>query len=136
MRLLSIQLAYTLSQCHMTLLSLNWILATRLIACTALTCSMLSRLEYRLSMRTVMRLTVNIQFSIMESTRCYHRKVRNKETRWGLGPLLFCNTIQPLLSSLSSDLKLGYLDDLTLGGPVEDVTLDVAEISRSAPLWD
>ena len=48
-----------------------------------------------------------------------------------MGPLLFCNTIQPLMSSLSSDLKHGYLDDLTLGGPVQDVTLDVAEINRS-----
>ena len=47
-----------------------------------------------------------------------------------LGPLLFCNTIQPLLSSLCSDLKLGYLDDVTLGGPAHDVALDVAEIAR------
>ena len=35
-----------------------------------------------------------------------------------LGPLLFCNMIQPLLSSLSSELNLGYLDDVTLAGPV------------------
>ena len=34
-----------------------------------------------------------------------------------LGPLLFCNTIQPLLDSLRSTLTLGYLDDVTLGGP-------------------
>jgi len=36
-----------------------------------------------------------------------------------VGPLLFCNTIQPLLSSLDSDVKLGFLDDVTLGGPVD-----------------
>ena len=34
-----------------------------------------------------------------------------------IGPLLLSNTIQPLLESLESELPLGYLDDLTLGGP-------------------
>ena len=34
-----------------------------------------------------------------------------------LGPALFCTTIQPLLLSLVSELKVGYMDDLTLGGP-------------------
>jgi len=34
-----------------------------------------------------------------------------------LGPLLFCSTIHPIITSLSSDLTLGYLDDLTLAGP-------------------
>ena len=33
-----------------------------------------------------------------------------------LGPLLFCNTIHPLLESLGSVLHLGYMDDVTLGG--------------------
>jgi len=32
------------------------------------------------------------------------------------GPLLFCNTIHPLLESLGSVLRLGYMDDVTLGG--------------------
>jgi len=31
-----------------------------------------------------------------------------------IGPLLFCNTIHPLLSSLHSNLNIGYLDDVTL----------------------
>ena len=31
---------------------------------------------------------------------------------------------------MSSDLKLGYLDDVTLGGPAHDVALDVAEIAK------
>ena len=47
-----------------------------------------------------------------------------------LGPLLFCNTIHPLLSSLKSDLKLGYMDDVSLGGPVDRVVSDITEISK------
>ena len=38
-----------------------------------------------------------------------------------LGPLLFCLTIQPLVLKLTSELKVFYLDDGTLGGPVQDV---------------
>jgi len=34
-----------------------------------------------------------------------------------LGPLLFSNTIHPLLNRLSSNLQLGYLDDLTYRWP-------------------
>jgi len=49
-----------------------------------------------------------------------------------LGPLLFCNTVQPLLSSLASELNLGYLDDVTLGGPVDTVA---AEMSPRLPRW-
>ena len=45
-----------------------------------------------------------------------------------IGPLLFCNTIHPLLSSLNSNLNLGYLDDLTLGGSVAAVARDVTKI--------
>ena len=47
-----------------------------------------------------------------------------------LGPLLFCNTIQPLLTSLDSELNLDYLDDVTLGGPVDAVASDVAKIAK------
>jgi len=47
-----------------------------------------------------------------------------------IGPLLFCNTIHPMLTSLQSELNLDYLDDVTLGGPVETVASDVAEIVR------
>ena len=42
-----------------------------------------------------------------------------------LGPLLFCLTLQPVLSSLSSKLRIGYLDYVTLGGPMADVENDV-----------
>ena len=38
-----------------------------------------------------------------------------------LGPLLFSNTLHPVLSSLHAELNLGYLDDVSLGGPAETV---------------
>jgi hypothetical protein len=47
-----------------------------------------------------------------------------------LGPLLFCNTEQPLLDSLGSELTLGFLDDLTLGGEQNVVAEDVARIDE------
>ena len=47
-----------------------------------------------------------------------------------LGPLLFCNTTQPLLASLSSPFNIGYLDDQTLGGPAERVLQDVLAIVK------
>ena len=34
-----------------------------------------------------------------------------------LDSVLFFQTIQPLLASLSSELVVGYLDDITVGGP-------------------
>ena len=46
-----------------------------------------------------------------------------------LGPLLFCNTIHPLFSSLKSDLNLGYVDDVSSGGPFDRV-VDIIEISK------
>ena len=42
-----------------------------------------------------------------------------------LGPLLFCLAIQPILDFLSSPLKVGYLNDVTLGGPELTVEADV-----------
>ena len=45
-----------------------------------------------------------------------------------LGPLLFCNTIHPLLESLQSTLNLDYLDDVTLGGPMHVVASDVQRV--------
>lgn len=45
-----------------------------------------------------------------------------------LGPLLFCLVIHPLLCSLSAKLKIGYLDDITLGGSTGSVNGDVASI--------
>ena len=45
-----------------------------------------------------------------------------------IGPLLFCNSIHPLLSTLESQLNLGYLDDVTLGGSVTTVAKDVSKV--------
>ena len=45
-----------------------------------------------------------------------------------LGPLLFCLALQPILTQLTSKLKIGYLDDVTLGGHVNTVDRDVAAI--------
>ena len=42
-----------------------------------------------------------------------------------LGGLLFCLGIQPILSAAKSDLTLGYMDDVTLGGPLDRVSTDV-----------
>ncbi|HSN23925.1 MAG TPA: hypothetical protein VLS45_07110, partial [Methylomicrobium sp.] len=41
---------------------------------------------------------------------------------------LFCLTVHPLLSSLNSNLTIGYLDDFTLGGPTSTVARDVDNI--------
>jgi hypothetical protein len=49
-----------------------------------------------------------------------------------LGALLFCCTIQQLLLSLVSELNLGYMDDVTLGGPVPQVAQDVDTIVARA----
>jgi len=41
---------------------------------------------------------------------------------------LFCCAISPLLSSLQSDLTLGYLDDLTLAGHKDTVASDIRHV--------
>ena len=46
------------------------------------------------------------------------------------GSGLFCNTIQPLLQTLQSELVEGYIDDLTLGGPEQQVARDVETVRR------
>jgi len=45
-----------------------------------------------------------------------------------LGAALFCVTIHPLLTSLSSELEIGYMDDLTLGGNKKQVAGDVKTV--------
>jgi len=45
-----------------------------------------------------------------------------------LGPLLFCNTIHPLLESLGSVLRSGYMDDVTLGGSQGTVAKNVQTV--------
>ena len=47
-----------------------------------------------------------------------------------LGPLLFCLSVQPLLLACKSSLKFAYIDDITLGGPLQIVSDDVAMIKH------
>ena len=49
-----------------------------------------------------------------------------------LGPLLFCITIQSLISELRSDFHVFYLDDGTLGGSLDDVISDLLHIEEGA----
>ena len=42
-----------------------------------------------------------------------------------LGCLLFCLVLQPILSSLTSELRIGYIDDITVGGTLTSVEHDV-----------
>ena len=52
-----------------------------------------------------------------------------------LGPLLFSLVVHPLLTSLSSNLAICYLDDFTLGGPLKTVAANAASIrSKGASL--
>jgi len=43
-------------------------------------------------------------------------------------PLLFSNTVQPLLLSLQTELVLGYPDDFSPGGHQNQVARDVEQI--------
>ena len=47
-----------------------------------------------------------------------------------LGPLLFSLVIHPLLVQSKAELTIGYLDHVTLGGPVEDV-IETVDTIRS-----
>ena len=49
-----------------------------------------------------------------------------------LGALLFCLALQPVLEQVTSELNIGYLDDVTHGGVVSDVDNDVDMIRREA----
>ena len=49
-----------------------------------------------------------------------------------LGPHLFCITLQPILERLQSDLKIAFLDDVTVGGLASVVQTDVNFIRREA----
>ena len=52
-----------------------------------------------------------------------------------LGPLLFCITIHPLLSSCAAELRLGYLDDITLGGDTKLLGTEVKKLRQNAKNW-
>ena len=46
------------------------------------------------------------------------------------GLLLFCLALHPLLLSLQSELIIGYIDDITVGGPKSVVTRGVEFINE------
>ena len=47
-----------------------------------------------------------------------------------LGPMLFCLGIHNLVSSLSSEFTVFYLDDGTIGGSFEDFESDLLKIEN------
>ena len=49
-----------------------------------------------------------------------------------LGPLLFCITTQQLILNLRSEFRVFYLDDGTLGGPVDVALSDLHQIEKGA----
>ena len=49
-----------------------------------------------------------------------------------LGPLLFCITIQPLLTNCPSELRLGYLDDITLGDKLSSLGDSINKLKADA----
>ena len=49
-----------------------------------------------------------------------------------LGPLMFSITIQPILDKQNSELVIGYLDDITLGGGVHQVAADIEIVVKDA----
>jgi Reverse transcriptase (RNA-dependent DNA polymerase) len=53
-----------------------------------------------------------------------------------LGPLQFCLAVHPTLSSLTSSLNIGYVDDFTLGGPMPSVSTDVTIIRSKGSIID
>ena len=52
-----------------------------------------------------------------------------------LGPLEFCLAIHPLLESLTTSLTIGYMDDLTLAGPIDQVEHDIRFLEEQAPTY-
>ena len=47
--------------------------------------------------------------------------------------LLLCLVLQPILSSLTSELRIGYIDDITVGGTLTSVEHDVNSIRNNGP---
>ncbi|PGH37981.1 MAG: hypothetical protein CRN43_17955, partial [Candidatus Nephrothrix sp. EaCA] len=68
--------------------------------------------------------------SILQFGRFVVRSQMGPQQGDPLGPMLFCLPLQPTLRSLKSHFKLGYLDDISLGGHVDDVRKDLAMISE------
>src|SRR6218665_2499794 len=58
------------------------------------------------------------------------RSQMGPQQRDPLGPLLFSLPLQPVLLSMRSGFRIGYLDDLSLGGKKDDVRQDIALIEN------
>ena len=51
-----------------------------------------------------------------------------------LGPLHSSITLHPILMGCTSEFRIGYLDDVTLGGLIQDVDGDVQRVRQEACL--
>src|ERR1043165_1245377 len=60
------------------------------------------------------------------------RSVEGTQQGDPMGPLEFCITLQPILLQLKSELRVAFLDDLTLGGKMEVVAHDVQLIAQES----
>ena len=78
----------------------------------------------------------HLSYSQPTKLRYGSRSISSEEgTQQGdpLGPILFCITIQLLLHMLRSELVVGYIDDITIGGHISTVDEDVMIIKRNGP---
>ena len=75
-------------------------------------------------------------FSCYSSPSTLYLQSTTLESREGiqqgdpLGPLLFCLSIQPVILQLSSEFRVFYFDDGTLGGLEKDVLYDFVSIKQ------
>ena len=67
-----------------------------------------------------------------EIWRLHNTVWRRTAARWLTGSLKFYLTIQPLLVSLTSQLKIGFLDDITLSGRKDIVIKDINTITDNS----
>jgi len=51
-----------------------------------------------------------------------------------LGPLLFCLALERVLGACEGDLVVGYLDDVTIGGEIQDLVAQIPIIEAASAL--
>jgi hypothetical protein len=68
------------------------------------------------------------------TTASQFSRVKTLNTQQGdlLGVSLFCATIHSLLTSLTSILRLGYMNDVTVNGPEAQVANDIEKLKQFA----
>ena len=78
------------------------------------------------------QLTQHPTHSYLGISKFLPRKPRNptRRTSWPNGPLLFCQCLQPFLESIIAPLRIGYMDDLTFGGPTPRIAQVIEDIQR------